>query len=84
MLDTADLKEKVSDNFDAETNELENCKASGSFMWELKSIRNHYLNEVEKMIKVLGTKLDVAQFIDLENFADVQYDHFISLYIAAA
>lgn len=36
------------------------------------------------MVKVMGTKLDVASFIELESFTDVQYDHFIRLYIDAA
>ncbi|EAR98536.1 CBF/Mak21 family protein (macronuclear) [Tetrahymena thermophila SB210] len=84
MLDTQELKEKIQDCFIPDQKDLDNCQAQESFLWELKSIKNHYLNEVEKMVKVLGTKLDVAQFIELESFTDVQYDHFIRLYIDAA
>ena len=36
------------------------------------------------MVTVLGTKLDVSHFIELDNFSDVQYEHFIRLYIDAA
>ena len=50
----------------------------------MKTLRHHYLNEVEKMVTVLGTKLDVSHFIELDNFSDVQYEHFIRLYIDAA
>lgn len=71
MIDTQELKEKVKDCFLSEENDMDNCQSSNSFLWELKTIKNHYLNEIEKMVKVLGTKLDVAQFIELDSFADV-------------
>ncbi len=38
------------------------------------------MKDIEKLIEILGTNLQISDFIDLDNFNDLGYMHFIKLY----
>lgn len=48
-------------------------------MWELKSLQSHYLTDIHKIIKTLGINMDMAKFLELDNFEDITYFHLIQL-----
>ena len=79
MFDTRDLKERIEDCFNKDESDVYKTNAHKGYLWELSTLKNHYLSEIGKMLKVLGANLEVANFIDIENFADLTYHHLIQL-----
>ncbi|KRX02801.1 hypothetical protein PPERSA_04004 [Pseudocohnilembus persalinus] len=81
MIDTRDLKMGVKECFDRTENDIYNTNAENSYVWEVKSLQNHYLNEVNKLIDVMGSNLQVTNFLETEPFSDLVYTDLISLSI---
>lgn len=79
MIDTKDLKSGIEDVFDNKEVDIYNTEAENSFLWEIKTLKTHYLNEVNKLISVMGSNLSVANYLETEPFSDLLYTDLINL-----
>lgn len=57
MIDTKNIKTGIEDVFDKNELDIFNNNAENSHLWEIKTLKNHYLNEINKLIKVMGSNL---------------------------
>jgi len=76
LINSPDPKEMDSDPFDNTTDDMDKCHAMKTSLWEIETLRKHFIPEVSKMANFMAKSLGIKE---QEIPIDVRYSGFLKL-----